>query len=96
MSHVAWRSQRKGQTHREVETQSHGTLEVSRAIEREKRAMADHAVTNSSSSSSSTVEGASSGSNGTFQVPPQVLARWAALASSRAYFAVLPSQSAKV
>ncbi|WP_155859384.1 hypothetical protein [Cellulomonas sp. KRMCY2] len=58
--------------------------------------MGDHAVTSSPSPSSSSVDGASAGSNGDFEVPPQVLARWAALASSRAYFAVLPSQSAKV
>lgn len=56
--------------------------------------MGDHAVT--SSPASSPADASNGASAGSFDIPPQVLARWAALASSRAHFAVLPSQPAKV
>lgn len=65
-------------------TQSHGTLEVSRATERKQSTMGDlSAVGSFYDEGATTVD---------FPVPPQVLARWAALASERACFGVLPTQ----
>lgn len=80
--------QRKWQTCREAGTQSHGALEVSRATERKQSAMGDFGLAGSAysldDSSSAAVD---------LPVPPQLLARWAAIASQRACFGILPTQA---
>ena len=48
--------------------------------------MGDHAVN----------AAAPSAEAATVSIPPRVLARWAALASTRAYFAVLPQQPPRI